>query len=71
MSCEDFPCCGHYEPSTGEAFCPTEDGQIDCVECGRLFLPRGSSICPRCLNRMAWRSDRDPWGDEGDWGDDY
>lgn len=21
MRCEDFPCCGHYEASTGETFC--------------------------------------------------
>ena len=21
MRCEDFPCCGHYEESTGEIFC--------------------------------------------------
>jgi len=30
MRCEDFPCCGHYEESTGEIFCfeatePRED----------------------------------------------
>jgi hypothetical protein len=21
MRCEDFPCCGHYEQSTGDIFC--------------------------------------------------
>ena len=26
----------------------------NCVECGKLFKPTSSSICPSCLDNMKW-----------------
>jgi len=56
--CEDYPCCGH---EAGD--CPDSSGRMTCVECGkRLAKNATSSICAKCLKRMARRS----WD-----GDDY
>jgi len=67
--CEDFPCCGHYDPG-GSSWCPDDEGWYPCSGCGiRLnedIMVRGSSMCRGCYSRM-----QRAWDEDGPWDDYY